>query len=462
MIEADRDPADNVAALFARMDGLGKTQALYYRGCEVGHDGLLDRAQRWQQLLGAKGVGPGKVCAFLGDYGPGTVSLLLAIVRLGAVAMPLTASAKPNLSELLSIAGAEWLVQFGDGGDFAGAKVEVISGTSRNPLVERFQAAGHPGLIVFTSGSSGRPKGILHDFEKILAKFSVTRPGWRTVLFLMMDHFGGINTLLSCVCYDGLGVCVPQRTPDAVCRSIAAASANLLPTTPTFLNMLLASEAWRHHDLSSLRMISYGAEPMPDATLRRVSEIFPQAQLKQTYGLSELGVLRSNSADRQSLWLRVGGAGFATRIVDNVLHVRSVSNMVGYLNAPNPIDEDGWMNTGDVVEERDGMIRFLGRVSEIINVGGQKVFPAEVESVLLDAPRVIEATVYGRHHPLLGQAVCARVSLEGEEDSESAAYRLRRYCSSRLAKFKVPMHIETIQLASQSNERSKKNRAIRE
>ena len=194
----------------------------------------------------------------------------------------------------------------------------------------------------------------------------------------------------------------------------------------------------------------------------RVSEIFPQAQLKQTYGLSELGVLRSNSADRQSLWLRVGGAGFATRIVDNVLHVRSVSNMVGYLNAPNPIDEDGWMNTGDVVEERDGMIRFLGRVSEIINVGGQKVFPAEVESVLLDAPRVIEATVYGRHHPLLGQAVCARVSLEGEEDSESAGYRLRRYCSSRLAKFKVPMHIETIQLASQSNERSKKNRAIRE
>src|SRR5262249_55147607 len=152
--------------------------------------------------------------------------------------------------------------------------------------------------------------------------------------------------------------------------------------------------------------------------LQRIASAFPDVELKQTYGLSELGVLHSQSADRDSLWLRVGGQGFETRVDNGVLHIRSASRMVGYLNAPDAIDDDGWMNTGDPVDERAGMLRFLGRESQVINVGGQKVFPAEIEDVLLEAPNVSEATVYGRQHALLGQAVCARVSLLTGEDPE--------------------------------------------
>jgi acyl-CoA synthetase (AMP-forming)/AMP-acid ligase II len=116
------------------------------------------------------------------------------------------------------------------------------------------------------------------------------------------------------------------------------------------------------------------------------------------------------------------------------------------------------MNTGDLVEEKDGMYRFLGRKTEIINVGSQKVFPSEVESVLLEAPQVVEATVYGRAHPLLGQAVAARVSMTGGEDPDVAVQRLRSFCRSHLAKFKVPMSFEIIGADAQSNDRAKKRR----
>jgi long-chain acyl-CoA synthetase len=449
-----------VRHFFDRLAARGSQPVLYQDGETHSAASVLDAASGWERRLAALHVGPGSVCVFVGDYGWGTVSLMLALMRLGATAMPLTDGARPQIRDLLEIAGAHTLLSFSPAMDMAGATVEVLPAPPQNRLVAQFAATGHPGLIVFTSGSSGKPKGILHDYDRVLAKFVADRKGWRAILFLMMDHFGGINTLMSCLAHDGLGICVAQRSPEIVCQVIEAADADLLPTTPTFLNMLIASGVWRQRRLSSLRLITYGAEPMSAVTLRRVASALPDVELKQTYGLSELGVLRSRSADRGSLWVKVGGAGFETRIRDGILHIRSVSNMVGYLNAPNVIDDDGWMNTGDIVEERDGMIRFLGRESEVINVGGQKVFPSEVEGVLLEARGVAEATVYGVKSPLLGQAVCARVSLIDNEDPSEAIRRLRSFCLERLAKYKVPMRIEFVELIGQSTDRSKKNRAV--
>ena len=111
---------------------------------------------------------------------------------------------------------------------------------------------------------------------------------------------------------------------------------------------------------------------MPESTLKRIHEIFPQVQLLQTYGLSELGILRSKSKDSTSLWVKVGGHGFETKVVDGILWIRAQSAMMGYLNAANPFDEEGWMNTEDEVEVDGDYIRILGRRTDIINVGGQK------------------------------------------------------------------------------------------
>jgi len=447
--------AAHVDRLFERIAARGDAPVLFEEGAAVSGHHLLAEVRRWLARFEEAGIPAGAICAFAGDFSTRAVGLLLALIRAGAVAVPLGTRNEMEHDEFMRIAGVEWRI------DARSGSIEPCgsSGSPPHPLVASLRAQGHPGLIVFTSGSTGSPKAILHDVGRVASKFATPRRGWRMVLFLLIDHFGGFNTLLACLADGGVGVCVRGRTPAGVCSAIETARAELLPTTPTFLGLLIASGVWRDHDLSSIRLITYGAEPMPEATLRRVREVFPAAELKQTYGLSELGVLRSASPDPGSLRLRLGGEGFETRVVDGILHVRSASSMLGYLNAPSPIDSDGWMSTGDLVEERDGLIRFLGRTSEIINVGGQKVFPTEVESVLLEASNVAETIVHGVPHPILGQAVAARVALVSPEDAKQLARRLREHCLARLQKYKVPMRFEPVDAETLASERLKKRRA---
>ena len=112
----------------------------------------------------------------------------------------------------------------------------------------------------------------------------------------------------------------------------------------------------RSYDFASVKLISYGTELMSEDTLKKCLEMFPDAQIKQTYGLSELGVLRSDSKNKESTWVKIGGPGFEVKVINGILWVRSESNMVGYLNAPSPFDADGWMCTGDQVEMKDGLV----------------------------------------------------------------------------------------------------------
>ena len=444
----------NIAMLFERLQSRGDGVLLWTPSGEVTAAEILVRAAKQEKVLRDAGVGKGSLCAFTGDYSPETIAIFLAIASICAVAIPFSAGTAAEQDVLAAEAGVEFWI------DPASGEVRRtgIAGAKSHPLLRSLVDIGHPGLVVFTSGSTGNPKAILHDMDRVASKFQTRRPGWRMVMFLLMDHFGGFNTLMSVLANDGIGICPAERTPSAVCEAIEKGKASLLPTTPTFLGMVISSGVWKLHDLTSVRLVTYGAEPMPPATLLRIREILPQSEFKQTYGLSELGVLRSTSPEQGSLWLRVGGEGFETRVVEGTLHIRSASNMLGYLNAASPIDEDGWMNTGDLVEERNGLIRFLGRRSEVINVGGQKVLPIEVENVLLEAEGVTGAVVRGVPHPLLGQAVVAQVALRDQEEREMAADRLRAHCRSRLQKYKVPMRFEIVTTDSIITPRAKKNR----
>lgn len=180
---------------------------------------------------------------------------------------------------------------------------------------------------------------------------------------------------------------------------------------------------------------------MPPGTLERLNRIFPDVRLQQTYGLSEVGILRSKSKSNDSLWVRIGGEGFETRVVDGVLEIKAHSAMLGYLNAPSPFTEDGWFNTGDAVEVDGEYFRFLGRTSDLINVGGEKVYPAEVESVLEEMPGVDECVVSGQKNPIVGQIVMARVKLSTEESTDEFVSRMWEYCGERLQRFKIPQKV---------------------
>ncbi|MEO7295112.1 MAG: long-chain fatty acid--CoA ligase [Candidatus Limnocylindria bacterium] len=445
----------SLAILLARMRAMPGAPAVFADDREWPYAELLGLIESWRARLVERGISQGSVCALFGDYSPDAVAVILALFLDGAVVVPFIPSARNEMATLMQVAGAQHLITLGVDGEWT---IESNEGAPQNDLVASFRERRRPGLIVFTSGSSGVPKGVLHDGELLLRKFVQPRQPWRTILFLSMDHLGGLNTLFASLAYGGTAISLPDRSPEAVARTIARSRATLLPTTPTFLNLLAASGIYRHFDLTSIVLISYGTEAMPEATLTRVKAMFPSAEIKQTYGLSELGVLRSKSLSSDSTWVQVGGPGFEVKIVDNLLYVRSESNMVGYLNAPSPFDADGWMCTGDEVETRGEYVRIIGRRSDMINVGGQKVSPLDVESILLQAPNVAEATVRGVPHPMMGQVVQARVSLADGEDREEAVIRLRRFCLERLPRFKVPVKFEIVPPEEQRGDRFKKVR----
>ena len=153
-----------------------------------------------------------------------------------------------------------------------------------------------------------------------------------------------------------------------------------MPVTPTFLNLMLISGAWREYDMSSLKVIAYATEVMPEHTLREAIRAFPNVRFAQIYGSSELGVFRCKSEASESTFVKLQTEGVEYKIRDGRLWVRGMNSMLGYLSGEDSgFDEEGWYNTGDMVEEKDGLFRFLGRASELINVGGQKVYPTEVE-----------------------------------------------------------------------------------
>jgi long-chain acyl-CoA synthetase len=255
----------------------------------------------------------------------------------------------------------------------------------------------------------------------------------------------------------GCIVTVQNRDPDSVLRAVERHKVELLPTSPTFINLILLSEAYRRYDLSSLKIVTYGTEPMPESTLRRFHQVLPHIKLQQTYGLSEVGILRSKSRSSDSLWVKLGGEGFQTRVVNEILQIKAESAMLGYLNAPSPFTDDGWFNTGDKVEVDGDYFRILGRQSEIINVGGQKVYPAQVESVVQEIPKVAEVTVYGEKNAIMGQIVCAAIRLRESCDARHFHRELREFCRQRLQEFQIPVRVRLVENAMHGG-RFKKNR----
>ena len=164
----------------------------------------------------------------------------------------------------------------------------------------------------------------------------------------------------------------------------------------------------------------------------------------QKFGATEIGTLRSHSRSSDSVWVKIGGEGYQTRVVEGMLQIKAESAMLGYLNAPSPFTEDGWFITGDRVEVDGDYYRILGRQSDVINVGGQKVDPAEVEGVLVELENVRDVAVYGKKNPILGEIVAARFELVNGEEVQALRRRVRQHCQGRLAAYKIPSEIEIV------------------
>ena len=400
---------------------------------------LLARVADWQQKLSARGIA-GKVVSIEAEYGAEAVAVFLAATNARNILVPISAASAAHRDDFNEIGEVEFRIR----PDEAVDQIIATGRSASHPHYLKLRESASPGLVLFSSGSTGKHKAAVHDLSALLKKFTVPRHCYRTLVFLQLDHIGGVNTLFYTLSNAGAVVVSEGRTPRQVCEAIAMHRVELLPTSPTFLNLLLLSEEQQRHDLSSLKLITYGTEPMPERTLLKVNTAFPEVKLLQTYGLSELGILRSQSRENGSLWMRVGGEGFETKIVDGRLFIRASSAMLGYLNAPNPFDADGFFDTGDLAEVDGEWIKILGRKSEIINVGGNKVFPLEVENALLELPNVEDIAVCGEPNPITGQIVVATIRLTEPEEAGAFKTRMKRFCADRLASYKIPAKVRFV------------------
>lgn len=397
---------------------------------------LKDNIRRYIDILRVRGIKEGKCVSLIGDYSFEMISLTIALIINKNILVPVDKAAIGNLDEILEVAQVEFLIELTENNIF---KMKSIQNEVSSQLIKRLQIKNESGIIIFTSGSSGKSKAAVLQVSKLIQNYKIDiRKSYRSLIFLKLDHIGGINTLFSIMLNGGTIVTIKDRTANEVCKTIEKNKVELLPTTPTFLNMLIISGIYKKYDLSSLKIISYGTETMPISTLNELSKCFEGVKLKQTYGLTELGIFSTKSKESNSVWMKVGGEGIEVRIIDNTLWIKSKSAMLGYINAPSPFNEKGWYNTGDKVEIDGEYIRILGRESEIINVGGEKVFPAEVENLLLEIDNIKEVLVYGKQNAITGQIVASIIQLEKPEELKALKKRIIEYCKDKIQSYKIP------------------------
>lgn len=403
---------------------------------------FVAKVAHWAEAIEHWGVNGGERVGLVSHYHIDVVALLQALVERGCIVIPLSEDDRSLFEDRLATVCATKLITVPAQGDIAPATVSCRDlgwAAELHPLLEPLVDVGRPGFVIFTSGSTGKGKAVLLDYQAMTEKYRAgPSRSMRTLLFLKLDHIGGLNTLFAVMFNGGTIVTSPSRQARDICESIARFHVELLPTTPSFLTMMLMSSVHRQHDMASLKVISYGTEVMPNSTLASLHQEFPDVVLKQTYGLSELGILPTKSKDSSSKWMKIGGEGFEIKVKDNTLWIKSKQAMLGYLNAPSPFDEDGWYNTGDKVEVDGDYFHILGRESDIINVGGEKVFPIEIESFLLTLDNVKDVIVMGKKSPVLGQMIWAEFLLENEEDSASFKKRVVEQCQRHLTPFKTP------------------------
>jgi long-chain acyl-CoA synthetase len=428
--------------------------ALVWHNQEYTYRNIYNTFEIMKQRLKEENLLEGSVVCLDADFSPKSIGLLMALIELRCITALLSKAVHEKKEEFCNIAEAEYYISLSSN-DYVTISNQGRKATHR--IYNDLWKLGHPGVVLFSSGSTGKSKAAVHDIVPLLEKFKVRRHSKRTIAFLLFDHIGGLNTMFYTFSNGGCLVTVPDRSPDSVCSSIERYKVQTLPTSPTFINLFLLSEAYKRYNLKSLELVTYGTEVMPETTLQKFHSLYPSIRLLQTYGLSEIGILRSKSKSSDSLWVKVGGEDYQTRVRNGMLEIKAKSAMLGYLNAPSPYTEDGWFITNDQVLEDGDYIKILGRKSEVINVGGEKVYPAEVESIIQLMVGVDEVAVSSEPNPITGHMIKAAVKLSTNENLKEFRVRVQDFCKDKLPGYKIP---QKIVLVNQwlHNERYKKIR----
>lgn len=381
-----------------------------------------------------------KVVVILGDYSFYNLALFFALYENKNIIVPITSNIKKVQDDFIEESFCQTIIKT----DEKNLLIQNLKTTFSHNIIDNLREKNSSGLILFSSGSTGKPKAMIHNLDTLIDSFKDKKEkSMNMLVFLMFDHIGGLNTVFNALC---MGACliIPKiKDAKTICELIEKYKIMVLPSSPTFLNLILISQEYKNYDLSSLRMITYGTETMPESLLLKLKEVFPKVKFLQTFGTSETGISTTSSKSSNSLFMKLEDINGEYKIVENELWLRSKTQVLGYLNASmDSFTSDGWFKTGDLVEVDGEYIKIIGRAKEVINVGGQKVLPAEVESIILEMEEISDCMVYGEKNAITGQTVVCDVVLN--QEVENIKKRVRVFCKDRLEAYKIPTKVNVV------------------
>ena len=344
----------------------------------------------------------------------------------------------------------------------AGVDAVLTDGADPAPgvaVVRSDGALSHPGWaagpavetewVLFTSGTTGRPKMVVHTLSSLAGPLDdglavAAGAVWGT--FYDIRRYGGLQILLRSLLGGGSMVLSSpdEATGDFLAR-LGRAGATHVSGTPSHWRKALMSPAVA---AVSPRYVRLSGEIADQATLDSLSRAFPGSDIAHAFASTEAGVafdVRDGRAGFPASVVEGIGARAEVRVVNGTLHVRSSRTSSGYIGGPLS-GSDGFVDTGDLVERRGDRYYFVGRREGVINVGGQKVFPEEVEAVIAQHPKVQMARVWARKSPVTGAVVAADVVLRAGADADFEGVRaeLLQHCRSRLPRWKLPATIRRV------------------
>lgn len=302
------------------------------------------------------------------------------------------------------------------------------------PVDDEASPVGQP-VLIMTTGTTGVPRGVRHDWSRLLARAlrAEPAPDERWLLAYGVHQFAGFQIMIHVASIGATLIDPGIRRPREALAAARLHTASHASATPTFWRFLLAEMRADAGPVPALRQITLGGEAVPASVLDDVSAVFPHARVSQVYAASEFGPTGSVSDRRNglphSVLERDDEADVAMRIVDGELWVRSRVGMLGY-HGEEPVDDpDAWRPTGDLVELVGDRIEFRGRSAEIINVGGVKVHPLPIEERISAVPGVAVSRVFGRRNAMTGSIVAVEIVLAAGADHEDVRAAVREACT---------------------------------
>ena len=445
--------------------------AIRFEGADIAYAELARRIRCAAAVLADRGVGRGDAVAWLGMNHPAVLVLLFACARLGAMLAPLNwRLAPPEHARVLRDCPPRVLFVEPAFADHARSIEGAIAATEISVLeraaggsVEQSGDENSPLLLCYTSGSTGAPKGVMLTQRALFwnainsTHMHDLTSADRVLTTLPMFHVGGMNIQTTPALHAGASVSLHAKfDPLATLEAIEREQITLAVLVPAQLSALMELPGWKNADLSSLRVITTGSTIVSEAFVRKASA--RGVPVIQVYGSTETcpiaayvragdALRKAGSAGAPALHCEVKVVGEDGAELppgrDGEILVRGPNVAAGYWNAPGESAQafaKGWYRSGDLGHfDVEGHLYVVARKKDMIISGGENIYPAEVETVLLECPAIEEACVVGRPEARWGEAVVAAVVLKpGRRMTEAEALAL---FEGRIARYKHPREV---------------------